>query len=98
MHSTGADMDSRSYVEIEFPHIAKGLVDKWKNPGEIRTYLDDLVTDRRGERIGFPPPVFDELMFLHDLLWQLRHPDASHVDIYMESFRYSVNPEKEPRF
>jgi hypothetical protein len=91
-------MDSRSYVEIEFPHLVKGLTDAWKNPRESRAYLDELVTDKRGERIGFPPPVFEELMFLHDLLWQLRHPEADHVDIYMNSFRYAVNPDKEPRF
>ncbi len=91
-------MDSRSYVEIEFPHVVKGLVENWKSTTMARKYLDDLVTDTRGERIGFPPPVFDELMFLHDLLWQLRHPDADKVEIYMDSFRYSVNPDKEPRF
>jgi hypothetical protein len=91
-------MDTRSYVEIEFPHIVKGLEDNWRNPSEIRRYLDDLVTDRRGERVGFSPQVFDELMFLHDMLWQLRHPNSERVDIFMDSFRYSVNPDKEPRF
>jgi hypothetical protein len=91
-------MDPRSYVEIEFPHVAKGLADNWKSVSMAREYLTTLVTDTRGERIGFPPPVFEELMFLNDLLWQVRHPDANHADIYMDSFRYSVNPDKEPLF
>ncbi len=91
-------MDPRCYVEVEYPHVVKGLTEHWGHAADIRRYLDDLVTDRRGERVGFPPAVFEELMFLHDLLWQLRHPNASQVDIFMDAFRYAVNPDKEPRF
>jgi hypothetical protein len=88
-------MDAKSHVENEFPHIAKELTDKWRDLGTMRTYLDALVTDSRDGRRGFPVPVFEELMFLHDLLWQLRHPDADHVDIFMDSFRFTVNPKRE---
>ena len=87
-------MDLRSHVEIQFPHIAKGLVDHWKHPVSIREFLDQLATDSRGGRIGFPPPVFDELMFLSDLLWQIEHPGADHVDIYMDAFRFGINPDQ----
>ncbi len=87
-------MDARSHVEILFPHIAKGLGDNWKYPGAIREYLNHLSTDERGGRAGFPAEVFDELMFLSDLRWQLDNPDADHVDIFMDAFRFGVNPDK----
>lgn len=88
-------MDTRSHLEIAFPHIVGHLVDYWRSPHAAREYLDELVNDRRDGRRGFPMEVFEELMFLHDLLWQKRHPDADHVDIYMESFRMGVRPEEE---
>lgn len=91
-------MDTRSYVEIEYPHVAKTLVDNWNTPSVIRTYLDEVFTDARGERNGFTPAIFDELMFLRDLLWQKRHPDSERSDIYMDAFRNAVNPDREPRF
>ena len=90
-------MDLRSHVEIHFPHIAKGLVEHWKDPFSRGAFLDQLTTDDRGGRIGFLPAVFDELMFLSDLLWQIEHPEADHVDIYMDAFRFGINPSQKPK-
>jgi hypothetical protein len=88
-------MDTRSHLESDYPHIAMHLIESWHNPKAARAYLDDLATDHRDGRHGFPDAVFEELMFLHDLLWQLRHPDADHVDIYMDGFRFGVAPEQD---
>lgn len=63
-----------------------------------RHWLAMLVTDTRGVGIGFPPQVFEQPTFLNDRILQIRHQDADHVDIDMDSFRYSVYPDKEPRF
>jgi hypothetical protein len=49
-----------------FPRIANLLAMQWNDLGALAAYFGDLLTDRRGHRLGFPPPVHDELLRLHD--------------------------------
>lgn len=51
-----------------FPRIANSLARSWADRFASATYLDDLVTDRRGNRQGFPPAIQHELLRLQDYL------------------------------
>jgi len=47
-----------------FPRIANGLAAAWHDRMTILHYFDDLLSDRRGGRKGFPPDVLEELQLL----------------------------------
>lgn len=59
-----------------FPHIIENLTNLWTDSekvneklAETKAYLDQLLTDNRdGERTGFGPEVFQEVLFLRSLL------------------------------
>jgi tetratricopeptide (TPR) repeat protein len=59
-----------------FPHIVENLTNLWADSekvneklAETKAYLDQLLTDNRdGERTGFGPEVFQEVLFLRSLL------------------------------
>lgn len=53
---------------VAFPRVANRLAWSWHDPAERRAVLEDLLTDRRGNRRGFPRPVALELQRLHDFL------------------------------
>ena len=48
----------------QFPRIANMMAGTWPDPLSYRTYLHDLLTDRRGKRKGFPPEIVQELLAL----------------------------------
>jgi len=48
-------------LRARFPRIANGLAAAWHDRDITRRYFDDLLTDRRGGRRGFPAKVLDEL-------------------------------------
>ncbi|MBC7939271.1 MAG: hypothetical protein H7Z19_05820 [Chitinophagaceae bacterium] len=50
----------------EFPHVAQRLAWCWPDLDLSQQALDDLLTDRRGGRRGFPPRVVRELQRLRD--------------------------------
>lgn len=72
-----------SALERLYPRICAGLVQMWFRD-EIDAYLDALILDDRLDRQGFPFEVIDELLFLSDLRWTMRHDrralEASHRD------------------
>jgi len=47
-----------------FPRIANGLAAAWRDRDATLDYFDDLLSDRRGGRKGFPPHVLEELQLL----------------------------------
>lgn len=47
-----------------FPRIANGLAAAWHDRDATLHYFDDLLSDRRGGRRGFPPDVLEELQRL----------------------------------
>jgi hypothetical protein len=61
-----------SALEQRFPRIAKEISILWGS-NEINDYIDSLLLDNRGERMGFPIEVLDELMFLAGIRWHLDH-------------------------
>jgi len=44
-----------------YPRVANRIAWHWRDPAQAREVLDDLLTDRRGGRRGFPRPVVQEL-------------------------------------
>ena len=46
------------------PRIANLMAGGWDDPKSFRPYLDDLLTDRRGNRKGFPREILRELLAL----------------------------------
>lgn len=59
-----------SAIESRFPRIAREVMVRWPGP-EIDAYLDSLLIDTRGNRMGFPPDVLEEIMFLAGIRWYL---------------------------
>jgi len=50
------------------PRIANALARLWQDDAGVSEYLDELLTDRRGGRQGFPPEIHHELMLLREYL------------------------------
>ncbi len=49
-----------------YPRIVNRLSRLWQSPLFVREYLDELVSDKRGEREGFPHGIKEELTQLRD--------------------------------
>lgn len=57
----------------QYPRIANMMAGMWPDPQGYHAYLHDLLTDRRGNRKGFPPEIVEELFALRVHYEQL-HP------------------------
>jgi hypothetical protein len=64
--------DELSAVENRFLRIANELCRLWESP-EADHYIDSLLLDDRGDRMGFPIEVLDDLMFLAGVRWHRSH-------------------------
>jgi len=49
-----------------FPRIVNHMAKLWKMPREMNRYLEELLTDTRGKRQGFPLNILMELSTLND--------------------------------
>ena len=58
-----------------FPRIANTLARLWQDETGLRQYLDDLLSDRRGGRRGFPPEIHHEVQVLREY-YEGRYPTA----------------------
>jgi hypothetical protein len=47
-----------------FPRIVNQLASSWSDTPSVRSYLDALLVDHRGDREGFPREVLRELLML----------------------------------
>jgi hypothetical protein len=56
-----------------FPRIGNQLAAVWSDTPAVRSYLDSLLVDDRGNRQGFPPDVLRELLSLR-LYHENLHP------------------------
>ena len=50
----------------QYPRIANLIAVAWGDKESFDTYTESLLTDKRGNRRGFPPEVLKELMALRD--------------------------------
>jgi hypothetical protein len=53
-------------LSTRFPRIANLLALEWNKPKVCSAYFDDLLTDRRSNRQGFPADVYCDLLVLQD--------------------------------
>ena len=51
-------------LPIEFARITNAIARLWRTPSPCLAYFDDLLIDKRGDRIGFPLGVMFELAAL----------------------------------
>ena len=58
----------------QHPRIANLMAGGWGDPKSFRPYLDDLLTDRRGNRKGFPRDILRELLALRLYYENLHSP------------------------
>ena len=65
------DVRPRALVR-QYPRIANLVALQWDNAVACRAYFDDLLTDHRGTRKGFPADVHRELMALRNFYYKLR--------------------------
>ena len=49
-----------------YPRIANVIAAAWRDSKALRSYMDCLLTDTRGNRQGFPPDVLGELLALRE--------------------------------
>jgi len=84
-------VDEVTALEKRFPRIASELCMLWKTP-EIEHYIDSLLLDDRGDRMGFPIDVLDELMFLAGIRWHQSHLCGTLIETTTtEEFSYKGN-------
>lgn len=72
------DAGPESALERHFPRIARELTARWDGP-DIDTYLDSLLIDMRGNRMGFPSEILEEIMFLAGVRWYLSKNVVPHT-------------------
>jgi hypothetical protein len=62
-----------------FPRIVNRMASLWKSPRQMDRYFEDLLTDTRGGRQGFPLGILMELTTLKDYymtkVFPFTHPD-----------------------
>jgi hypothetical protein len=56
-----------SILEVGYGHVIERLIQCWGDPNEFRHVFEDLVIDSRGDREGWPPDLWRELLFLQEV-------------------------------
>jgi len=64
-------------LALRYARIANRICKAWKDPVKCERLLDDLMTDRRGGRKGFPLQIANELATLRDHYFRLHHHGKS---------------------
>jgi hypothetical protein len=64
-------------LALRYARLANRLCDVWKDAAKCERLLDDLMTDQRGGRKGFPLQVASELATLRDYYFKLHHAGKS---------------------
>ncbi|OLC67196.1 MAG: hypothetical protein AUH79_04725 [Betaproteobacteria bacterium 13_1_40CM_4_64_4] len=56
----------RTALLRHYARIANVIAAAWRDPKALRSYMDCLLSDDRGNRRGFPPDVLRELLALRE--------------------------------
>ncbi len=70
---------------MQYPRVANLIAWRWSDPVQADALLDELLTDRRGGRAGFPVPVVHELRRLRD--YKQRIGEAEQAPGYLDLLR-----------
>ena len=71
-------------LALRYARLANRLCKMWNEQAKCERFLDELMTDRRGGRKGFPLQVATELATLRDHFFKLHHGGKSaweHVEM-----------------
>jgi hypothetical protein len=60
-----------------YARLANRIAKLWDEPVRCERFLDELMTDRRGGRKGFPLAIASELATLHEHYYRLHHGGRS---------------------
>ena len=66
-----------------FPRIVNRMAGLWRSPRQMDRYFDDLLTDTRGNRQGFPLAILMELTSLKDH-YLTKFPPLQRGDMWSE--------------
>jgi hypothetical protein len=64
-------------LALRYARLANRLAELWDDPIKCGRLLDDLMTDRRGGRKGFPLAIASELATLHEHYYRQHHDGKS---------------------
>ena len=65
-----------------FPRIVNRMASLWKSPRQMDRYFEDLLTDTRGNRQGFPLGILMELTTLKDYYQSKVFPPTQRKDVW----------------
>ena len=70
------------HLQVKYPRVANRIAALWQESTGCESYLDDLLTDKRGGRKGFPLNVAQEVASIRDYYFRLHHKGTAweHVE------------------
>lgn len=68
------------HLQVRYPRIANRMAAEWDRVAACETYLESLLTDKRGGRKGFPLQVAQEIANLRDYYFRLHHKNLTPWD------------------
>ena len=74
------------HLQVRYPRIANKMAANWDNVAVCESFLESLLTDKRGGRKGFPLAVAQEIASLRDHYFRLHHKNLTPWD-HVESGR-----------
>lgn len=74
----GAEVDRLYPMELAkaHPRIIDRIAELWNQGSALEDYFDELLVDRRGNRIGFSEPVLLEIFALRNHYIESRRPQS----------------------
>ena len=64
-------------LALRYARLANRIAKLWQDPAGCSRLLDELMTDQRGGRQGFPLAIASELATLHEHYYKLHHGGKS---------------------
>ena len=70
------------HLQVKYPRVANRIAALWDDWTGCESFLDDLLTDKRGGRKGFPLNVAQEIASIRDYYFRLHHKGSAweHVE------------------
>ena len=70
------------HLQVKYPRVANRIAALWNDAAGCESYLDELLTDKRGGRKGFPLNVAQEIASIRDYYFRLHHKGTAweHVE------------------
>jgi hypothetical protein len=69
-------------LAVKFPRIVNRMATLWRSPRQMDLYFEDLLTDSRGGRQGFPLSIITELSALKEYYQTKAFPPTERGDVW----------------